>query len=231
MKLLVLDVEGTVFKTKIRLPGTSIDSAIWQAIASALGPKAVDEEVQTHQHWETGKYRSYLDWMKDTIRIHQKHELSENQFSKIIAAAEYNPGVVETLRRIDRAHYEIVLISGGFRELAKRAQADCGISHAFSACEYLFDAKGALANWNLLPCDFEGKIDFIHLMLREYGLSSQDWLFVGDGKNDVPIAKAAPLSVAYNGNEELKKVASKHIGKFEELMPILGDFAKAPEVT
>ena len=48
MKLLVLDIEGTIFKTKVRLPGTSLDSTVWQGIAYALGPEAVQAEVETH---------------------------------------------------------------------------------------------------------------------------------------------------------------------------------------
>ena len=72
MKLLVLDVEGTLFKTSVRLPGTTIDSTIWQGIANALGADAIEAEIQTHRNWHEGKYKSYLDWMADTITIHQR---------------------------------------------------------------------------------------------------------------------------------------------------------------
>ncbi|MEK7996800.1 MAG: HAD family hydrolase [Planctomycetota bacterium] len=221
MKLLVLDVEGTIFQTTVRLQGTSIDSTIWQAIAQALGPDAVREEVCTHRRWHNGEYRSYLDWMKDTIRIHQSYGLSATVFNKLVAAAEYNPGVIETLTSLDRRQYEPLLVSGGFRELAKRAQVDLGIHHAFAACEYFFDSSGNLTSYNLLPCDFAGKLDFILLMLREYGLSRQDWIFVGDGLNDVPIAKAAPVSVAYSAHLDLREVATFIIDNFVELTSIL----------
>lgn len=221
MKLLVLDIEGTIFRSGIRLPGAQIDSTIWQAVALALGPEAVREEIATHEKWREGLYRSYLDWMKDTIIIHQRYGLTAEVFSRLIAAAEYSPGAVETLCGVDRSSYEIVLISGGFRELARRAQTDLRIHHAFAACEYFFDGAGVLSAFNLLPCDFEGKLDFIHLMLREYGLTPRDWIFVGDGLNDVPIAKAAPLSVAYNGVPELRGVSTFAIENFHELAGIL----------
>ena len=221
MRLLVLDIEGTLFRTTIQLPGTVLDSTIWQGIAHALGPAAIRDELRTHERWHGHKYRSYLDWMKDTIRIHQRHGLTADVFYRLIAAAEYNPGVQETLARIDRTEYELVLISGGFRELARRAQIELGIVHAFAACEYFFSVSGALTGFNLLPCDFAGKIDFIHLLLREYGLGTQDWIFVGDGVNDVPIAQAAPISVAYAGSPELRKAATYCIKNFTELTPIL----------
>ena len=228
MKLLVLDMEGTLFQTKIRLPGTKIDSTMWQAIAYALGPEAISAEVETHARWHRGEYRSYLDWMKDTIQIHQRCGLKEALFRNLIAAAEYNVGVPNTLASIDRTKYELVLISGGFRELAARAQIDFAIRHAFTACEYIFDKAGLLSGFNLLPCDFDGKLDFIKLMLREYGIGPKDWIFVGDGANDVPIAKAAAVSVAYKGHPELKAVSTLSIDNFSELSILFdGSFLNA----
>jgi phosphoserine phosphatase len=221
MKLLVFDVEGTIFETKIRLPGTSIDSAIWQGIAHALGAEATREEVATHQKWKNGTYRSYLHWMEDTIAIHRRHSLSRDLFQTLIQSAEYNPGVAETLTQVNRSAYEILLVSGEFRELAERAQRDFKIVHAFASCEYFFDDRGRLAAYNLLPCDFEGKIDFIQLMLREYKLGSRDWLFVGDGMNDIAVAQHAPISVGYRSHPELRKVVTYAIDDFRELLRIL----------
>jgi phosphoserine phosphatase len=221
MRLLVLDVEGTLFTTSVRLPGASIDSTMWQAIALALGPEAVREEVATHKKWERGGYSSYLRWMEDTIEIHRRHGLSSELFYRLISSAKYNPGVVETLSTVDRSEFELLLISGGFRELAARAQRDFKIPHAFAACEYFFDYRGNVAAYNLLPCDFQGKIDFIRLMLREYGLGATDWLFVGDGANDVPIAKCAPISIAYRAHPDLNKIATFSITDFQDVLSII----------
>lgn len=219
--LLVFDVEGTLFKTTVRLKDTILDSTIWQGLALALGPKAVKAEVATHIKWRTGEYPSYLDWMKDTIQIHQKNNLSFRLFNEVIKSAQYNPGVTDFFKSFNRDGFEIVLVSGGFRELARRAQQDLKIHHAFSACEYFFGRTGKLEGYNLLPCDFEGKIDFIRLMLREYDLKDDQWIFVGDGANDVPIAKAAPLSIAYRAHPDLKKIATTTVERFAEIKSII----------
>jgi phosphoserine phosphatase len=221
MKLLVLDVEGTIFKTRIRLPGTTIDSTIWQTIAYQLGPAAVDEEVATHRKWADGGYRNYMEWMQDTIAIHRRHGLREAQFRTVIEAAEFSDGVVDVLSRLLHEGFQIVLVSGGFRELATRAQKAIGIVHAFAACEYFFDKAGRLSGYNLLPCDFRGKIDFINLMLREYGIADSQWAFVGDGANDVPIAQAAPLSLGYHAHPDLKHVVTHTVDSFHELPKLL----------
>lgn len=227
-RLLVMDVEGTLFDAGVRLPGTSLSSTIWQAIAVALGPEAVDEEIETHGRWARGDYPSYLEWMKDTLEIHRRHGLTESLFTSLIEQAEYNEGVRETLDVVDRSIYEVVLVTGGFRELARRAQRDLMIPHAFAACEYLFGGDGYLSGYNLLPCDFHGKIDFIELMLREYRLDPASWVFVGDGPNDAPVARVAPLSVAYGGGPELGRVTTHRVERFEELLPILEAFAATP---
>ena len=222
MKLLVFDIEGTLFQTLIRLPGTTIDSTIWQSIAHRLGDGAVKEEVATHERWGRGEYRNYLEWMKDTILIHQKYGLTGATFRELIESAKYCPGVTDFFGAVDRTQFEPVLISGGFRELATRVQRDLGVIHAFAACEYFFGADDLLRSFNLLPCDFRGKIDFIQLMLREYGLGDRDWVFVGDGMNDVPIAQAAPLSVGYRPHPRLREVVSHAIEDFSDLLSLIG---------
>jgi phosphoserine phosphatase len=220
-RLLVFDVEGTLFKTEIRLEGTDLTSTIWQMIAWKLGPSAVDEEVASHRRWREGGYTSYIDWMKDTIRIHQKYGLSRKVFDEIISAAQYNDGVADTLSRIDRSRFEPVLVTGGFLELASRVNRDFGFAHAFAACSYLFDANEMLSGFNLLPCDFDGKIGFIKLMLHEYGLTSADWAFVGDGLNDVSIARAAPLSIGFRPHAALAEVVDHTITRFDEILSLI----------
>lgn len=221
MKLLVVDVEGTLFRTEVRLPGAEIDSTIWQSLALRLGEGAVREEVATHARWASGGYRSYLDWMRESVAIHVRHGLSRTTFCEVIDSASYNPGVLESFARLDRSRYEIVLVSGGFRELAARAQRDLNIVHAFAACEYLFSADGGLQSFNILPCDFAGKIDFIRLMIREYGLGSNDWVFIGDGANDAMIAEAAPMSIGYRPHPRLRPVVTHVIEDFASIAHLL----------
>jgi len=221
MKLLVLDLEGTIFED-FQLPDTTISSTVWQGIAKALGPEAMAEEVATHEHWKGGGYNgSYIRWMEDTIAIHIRYGLTRQVFESIISAAEYNEGVVSVLSRLNRNHYQPMIVSGGFRELAHRAQHDLKIVHAFCACEYIFGEDQKIRSYNLFPCDFDGKIDIIKLMLRDYKLGDSDWIFVGDGANDVPIAKRAPLSIGYKPHADLEQVVTKSIDNFGDLLKIL----------
>ena len=219
-RLLVLDVEGTIFE-RFRIQDAVIDSTIWQGIAKALGDDAVREELQTQKGWQTGGYRTYIEWMRSTVSIHIKYGLTKDIFQDLIKSAKYNPHVPETIMEVDRGIYVPILVSGGFRELAARAQRDFNIEHAFAACEYFFGEDNKLETYNLLPCDFQGKIEFVRMMLKEYDLDSNDWVFVGDGKNDVPVAKAAAVSVGYRPDPGLRKVVTYRIEDFKELLAIL----------
>ena len=58
-------------------------------------------------------------------------------------------------------------------------------------------------------------------MLREYKLNDSDWIFVGDGANDVHIAKEAPVSIGYNPHAELRSVVTKSVDKFSDILSIL----------
>lgn len=228
MKLLVLDVEGTIFKTKIRLPGSDLDSTIWQGIAHALGEEAIRREVETHRKWTRGEYQNYLQWMRETIAIHQEMGLPQHVFDALIRSAEYSTNINLAISSARELGFEPVLVTGGFRELARRAQTELGIIHAFAACEYFFDAQGVISGFNLLPCDFEGKLDFIRLLLREYSLTDSDWVFVGDGANDVPIAQSAPFSIAYRGDRRLVRVTNTSIDDYSALARLLEIFHCCP---
>lgn len=221
MKLLVFDVEGTIFSTKIRLPGTKLDSTIWQSLAYSLGPDAIKEEINTHLKWEKGLYKNYFEWMEETVNIHKRYNLSKLIFSNIINSAEYNNGVKEFFHFLDRNKYIPILISGGFQELAQRAQVDFKIKHSLTACQYFFNSSGQLQFYNLLPGDFLGKVHFVQVMLKEYRLNEKEWIFVGDGKNDIEIAKIAPISIGFKPHKDLKKIVHYTIDNFRTLLDIL----------
>ena len=207
-KLLVLDVEGTIFQALHPIDETEYASTMWQSLAHSLGEEGCRREFELEKKWESGKYKNYLEWIGETYTwIHKDLGLKKETFNRLIFEAEYIPGVKEFFHTLDRKIYIPVLISGGFQELVVRAQKDLKIEHGHGACEYFFDSEdGYLVSLSVTPCDFEGKYEYIKVLFSNYNLNpNTDWIFVGDGKNDLDIAKRAPISIAINGHEELKK--------------------------
>jgi len=207
-KLLVLDVEGTIFKAKHPVAGMEYASTMWQAIAHSLGDEGCRRELELGKKWETEQYKNYLEWVEETYAwIHKELGLKKETFEGLINEAEYLPGVKEFFQAINRQIYISVLVSGGFQELVRKAQIDLGIDHGHGACEYFFDQDGHLVARSVTPCDFTGKYAYIEHLFLQYELNPKtDWIFIGDGKNDCDIAKRAPIAIAINGHDDLKKI-------------------------
>lgn len=226
IKLIFFDMEGNVFETGIKEYGARTAASVWTVIARNLGKNATAEEQVTKDKWNVGKYKNYIEWMEETIEIHKKHGLKMNTFYNIIHKIPYVPGAKKTFEELRKRGYKTAIISGGFKNQANRALRDLKIDHVFAACEYFFDDKSKkLSHWNLLPCDYEGKVDFLRLMMREYGLHPQQCAFIGDGVNDIPLAQEVGTSIAFNAREELQKVCTHVIDqKQKNLKAILKYF-------
>lgn len=223
MKILAMDVEGTLFEATFHIDGTEYPSTMWQPIARELGSAALEEEKETHEKWDRKEYDNYLDWVKATIEIHRKYNLKKDTFLKLVKAAEYNTGVEEFFNQLNRNEWIPVLISGGFQELIRRAQNELDIEYGCGACEYNFDQAGNLESYHIQATDFEGKVGYIYTLLDMLHLNKDtDWVYVGDGRNDAPIARKAPMAFGINPHPDLMAVDGLiEISSFMDLVPYL----------
>ncbi|HLC36606.1 MAG TPA: HAD-IB family phosphatase [archaeon] len=227
IKLIFFDMEGTLFKKTFHDSQGNTSPSAWTLIAKHLGEKAFEEEEKTKEKWSKGEYNGYVEWMEDTIEIHKKYGLKKDFFEEIMQSIEFHEGVKESFKELNKKGLRTALISGGFKSQADRAVKDLKINHAFAACEYYWNEDGSIAHWNLLPCDYEGKLDFMNLIMKEHGLNASECAFVGDGRNDIPFAKAVGLSIAFNAAKELQEVSTYSINQekgkenFKEILKYL----------
>ena len=78
-KLIFMDLEGTLLQKAtcvFRASGTA--PSTWTLLARRLGREALQEEEETKERWQKGEYRNYIEWMQDTIRIHQCYGLTQS---------------------------------------------------------------------------------------------------------------------------------------------------------
>lgn len=215
IKLIFFDMEGTIFKKTIKFAKGNTAPSAWTSISRHLGEEAGKEEDKGKDKWNNRKFKGYVEWMENTIKIHKKYGLTKNFFYNVMDSIEYHDGIKETFKELNKKGYITSLISGGFKAQADRAQKDLKIKHSFTACEYFWDENGKILHWNLLPCDYEGKVDFMKLIMKEHGLSPEECAFVGDGKNDVFLAKEVGTSISFNGAEELQRISTHSINQEE----------------
>lgn len=217
MKLLVCDIEGTIFKPHM-IKSSQHASYIWTAIAEKLGKDAEREEIYTQQKWRNNGYgpknsgRSYIRWVNDTIAIHKRYGLTQDIFEQIIEDAQYVYGVEKFFESLNREKYIPIFISGGIQNLSKKACRDLGVEedNSFASCKYYFDKQGQIDEELTFnnTSNFYGKQELVQLALRKYGLGKNDWIFIGDGINDVSVASIAPLSIGIDPVEELRIVTN-----------------------
>ena len=208
MKICFFDMEGTLLKKNLSLDNGKVAPSAWTVLAKEISEACYIEEEKTKDLWVTNKYISYTQWMKETVEIQIKHGMNKTHLQTVLSQAELQKGAVELIQFLKKKGYLTVLISGGFKELADLTQRKLKIDHAYSACEYFFDKNGSVEHFNLLPTDEEGKLVFMKHLASEYNSELENCIFIGDGKNDVFIAKNVGTSIAFNAQKELKDVAT-----------------------
>ncbi|MCI5134021.1 MAG: HAD family hydrolase [Candidatus Electrothrix sp. AW2] len=222
IQLLFFDMEGTIFtKQQVKLRPDELHHdhhSLWSRLMYELGPSALADNEKTVLKWEAGGYRSYLDWIDECLDIFKKHGLTKHIFDKALDSIPYNPGVSETFQSLHQQGIKTAIVSGGFIEQARRAQQDLKITHAYAAADLFWDQDKILKHWNIFPSDFEGKVEFMRLLMKEYQLSRQDCAFIGDGKNDVFIAQEVGKSFAYQAHPDLRAVATYPIEEFSKIL-------------
>ncbi|UJF22040.1 HAD family hydrolase [Shewanella sp. OMA3-2] len=208
LKMFFFDMEGTLLKKNSHFDNGKVAPSAWTVLAKIISNECYLEEEDSKDKWLNGYYSSYTSWMMDTIRIQMKHGMRKNHLDQVIQTAEFHQGAYELIDYLKNQGIVTVLISGGFKELANIAQVELKIDHAYSACEYFFDSDGKVKHFNLLPTDEEGKLIFMQHLAQEYNVALDECAFIGDGKNDVYLAKACGTSIAFNAQSELKAVCN-----------------------
>lgn len=226
MKLLVCDIEGTIFQPHM-IKDAQHASYIWTAIAGELGQDAERAEISTQKKWRSSGYGAYdagvayMRWVNESIKIHRKYGLKETVFNRLIDTAPYVIGVKPFFKRLNRKEYIPILISGGIQNLNHKACRDLDIDpdDSYASCEYFFKSTGELdASLTFQnTCNFYGKHELIDVALKKHGLGPKNWVFIGDGINDIEVAKSAPLSIGIDPISELKAVAHYSFSNFAQL--------------
>ncbi|HHG0672219.1 TPA: HAD family hydrolase [Klebsiella pneumoniae] len=208
MKICFFDMEGTLLEKNSFLDNGKVAPSAWTVLAKEISEACFIEEEKTKDLWLANKYISYTQWMKETVEIQIKHGMHKRHLQTILSQAKIQKGALDLVHFLKSQGFLTVLISGGFKELADLTQRSLKIDHAYSACEYFFDNNGRVEHFNLLPTDEEGKLVFMKHLASEYNSELENCIFIGDGKNDVFIAKNVGTSIAFNAQKELREVST-----------------------
>lgn len=215
IKMIFFDMEGTLFSKKVKMPSGRCSKTIWTGIAEILGKDALNEEEETIKKWNRQEYEGYLDWMEDTIKIHLKYGLKKDTFESLVKSVEFYKGVKESFRAFREKNIKTAILTGGFKQMADRAQKELNIDYSVSSCEYFWDRNGKLSKWNLIPCYGKGKALILRSIMKDLNLKRLECAFIGDAEDDVWPASEVDISIAFNGSRKLQEICSFVINHHE----------------
>jgi len=223
IKLIFFDMDGVLIDvTGYNENGKKVAISTWNAVFDYAG--IYHEHERLKELFIKGDFPSYMEWTDEACRVLQKHGLTKDKFIEIINSRPLMNGAEETLRELKKRGYKTAVITGSFKALAERVKELLGLDYIIAHCELIFDENGNLKEWKLIPCDFEGKVEYFNKLAKELGLNPSECAYIGDEVNDIPIFSKAGLSIAFNcRKEEVKKVANIVIDK-KDLKEILQYF-------
>ena len=139
---------------------------------------------------------------------------------------QLNPGAEELVVACKDAGLKVLLVSGGFTHFAERVRQRLGIDYVRANVLEVHD--GALTGrmvdqgWGDI-CDGDEKRAMLLQTCSLLGIRAKQAIAVGDGANDLPMMRAAGLSVAFHAKPVVRELANVSIesGGLDRLLSVL----------
>ena len=132
-----------------------------------------------------------------------------------------NPGARELLEALQAANVHTALLSGGFTYFTERLRIELGLD--FATSNELEIVSGKLTGKVVGDIvDAQAKADMLLQLSKEFGLSKDQVMAVGDGANDLLMMAEAGTSVAYHAKPATQAKASHAInhGGLESILTL-----------
>ena len=207
IKLVVFDMDGVLFDVaSYNENGKKVAKSTWNTVFHELN--IYHEHERLKQMFINNDFPSYVEWTDEACRVLRDNGLTKEVFTGIINRIPLMNGAQETFRWLRKKGIKTGVITGSFKALAERAQEVVGLDYIIAHCELIFNKKGNLESWNLIPCDIIGKVEYFNKLVKQLNLSPKESAFVGDEVNDIPIFRKVGLSMAFNcSKKEVKREA------------------------
>ncbi len=196
--LILFDVDGTLMHHPREL-------VIWELLNDHfVGDRSINRE--RYRAYRAGEI-SYAEWVDLDVGSWRERGATRAQILDAIAELTPAPGAHQTFAELRVRGYRLAVISGTL---------DVGLDHVFPEHPFEavftnkihFEADGTIGGWQATPFDLEGKVEAMRELAERFATTVERCAFVGDAFNDVPIARAAGFSIAFNSRcKELLAVA------------------------
>jgi len=195
--LVCFDVDGTLVDDTIFIWKTLHDHF---ATDPALRQKAHDDFF--------AKRITYADWFHTDLELLRAAGATLPRFREVLDMLRPMRGAREALLDLHARGHVLAIVSGSLDVVVAHLFADIPFRHVLLN-RIEFDAAGRIAGGTPTPYDLEGKALGLAELCRREGIDPTRAAFVGDNVNDLWIAHAAGLAIAFNCKSDELRAACR----------------------
>lgn len=193
-KLVVLDVDSTLIRQEvIELLAAHVGR---EAEVAAVTERAMSGEID------------FAASLRERVAVLEG--LPASAIDDVAAAVRLSPGAKVLVQTLLREGHAVAAVSGGFSQVLDPLAAHLELTRA--AANELEIQDGVLTGRVAgRIVDRAMKAEVMGQWAQELGVAPEDVMAVGDGANDIDMARAAGLSVAYRAKPALREVADTQV--------------------
>ncbi|WP_270450300.1 phosphoserine phosphatase SerB [Kocuria marina] len=193
-KLVVLDVDSTLIRQEvIELLAAHVGR---EAEVAAVTERAMRGEID------------FAASLRERVAVLEG--LPASAIDDVSAAVRLSPGAKVLVQTLLREGHAVAAVSGGFSQVLDPLAAHLELTRA--AANELEIQDGVLTGRVAgRIVDRAMKAEVMGQWAQELGVAPEDVMAVGDGANDIDMARAAGLSVAYRAKPALREVADTQV--------------------
>jgi len=206
------------------LDGTLVDDTIfiWKTLHERLGTDPVARR-QAREDYFAGRI-PYRRWFEIDLELLDAAGATEGRIIEVVDELRPVAGAREALGELRRRGHKLAVVSGSLDIVVRRLFSDVAFDHVLiNTIE--FDQRGRIAGGVPTPFDLEGKADGLAELCRREGITAAQAAFVGDNGNDLWIARAAGLAIAFNcKSDELRAACDAEVagGDLRGVLDLIG---------
>ncbi len=193
------------------LDGTLVDDTvfIWKTLHETCQTDPVARKEAAEDYF-AGRI-TYADWFAHDLKLLRAVGATWSRMKEIIHTLTPMPGAFDLLDELKSRGHTLAIVSGSLDFVVKELFGEDRFDYILIN-QIEFDREGSISGGTPTPFDFKGKADGLAHIATELGLTMDQTVFVGDNDNDLWIARAAGLSIAFNcKSAELREVCDVEV--------------------
>jgi phosphoserine phosphatase len=209
--LVAFDVDGTLVRHPEGL-------TVWEVLNRHFAGSATINR-ERYAMFRAGRL-SYAEWVALDIEGWRDAGAHRDDLVAQFGELSLVPFTREALAALKARGLRLVIISGTLDLMLHTLLPD-GPFDEIHANHIGFDDEGRIAHWRATPFDMEGKERLLRAIALREGIPLARCAFVGDSENDVWVARAAGVSIAFNPRSDELERSSTVVVRSDDLRDLL----------